>query len=150
MIKIQFEKASELNGEIEIVVRSGEITPAVLTIMNQLETLEKPIQTLALPADDRVVMVAQADIILLEINKTDITIHTINHLFHITGQLKRMITKLNQTDFIQVSKGAVLNLNHLKTLEAAFSGNMTARLTNDIKVTISRKYLPELKKQLGM
>ena len=61
-----------------------------------------------------------------------------------------MLAKLNQTDFIQVSKGAVLNLNHLKTLEAAFSGNMTARLTNDIKVTISRKYLPELKKQLGM
>ncbi|YAB14787.1 LytTR family DNA-binding domain-containing protein [Lactiplantibacillus plantarum] len=54
------------------------------------------------------------------------------------------------SDFVQVSKHAVLNLNHLITLSDSFSGNMTARLTNQVKTEVSRKYVKSLMTSLGV
>lgn len=141
---------TELNDGIEVVIRSGSITPAVTQLINQLAALQTSAQTIALTIDKQVVLIEQHNIILIEVIGTEITVSTVDHTFHTHGQLKKMLLKLNKSDFIQVAKGSVLNLNHLKTLEPAFSGNMTAKLTRNFKVTISRKYLPALKKQLGM
>lgn len=119
-------------------------------MMQQLDALQQPTQTLALTVDDRVILVPQHDIISLEVTGTQMTVQTTTTTYAVHGQLKQALAKLSSSEFSQVSKNTVINLNHLTSLEPAFSGNMTARLTNNVKVVISRKYLPALKQQLGM
>ena len=118
--------------------------------MHQLEAIGKTTPTLALMVDDRVGLVPPREIIMFDVSGVEITMQTTKKIYHVRGQLKRTLAKLNVNDFVQVSKNAVLNLNYLETLEASFSGNMMAHLSNGLKVMVSRKYLPALKTKLGM
>ncbi|MBC7032115.1 LytTR family transcriptional regulator, partial [Salmonella enterica subsp. enterica serovar Enteritidis] len=44
----------------------------------------------------------------------------------------------------------VINLNYLESLESGFAGNMIAILANILKTDVSRRYLPDLEKELGL
>ncbi|WP_235043493.1 LytTR family DNA-binding domain-containing protein [Oenococcus oeni] len=52
--------------------------------------------------------------------------------------------------FVQIARGTVININYLQSLEAGFSGNMTAIMKNDRKINVSRRYLINLKERLGL
>lgn len=41
-------------------------------------------------------------------------------------------------------------MNYLESLEAGFTGNMIAKLAFKQKTDVSRRYLPELEKKLGL
>ena len=64
-------------------------------------------------------------------------------------RLYKFRNRLANPDFVQVSKHALININHLKALENSFSGNMLAILTGKIKADVSRRYLSELE-NLGL
>lgn len=65
---------------------------------------------------------------------------------------KRLVeieSMLNQS-FMRISKTAIINLDYMVGIEAAFSGMMLITLENGCKDYVSRKYLPNLKKYLGL
>jgi len=53
-------------------------------------------------------------------------------------------------DFLRISKSSIINLSKIKTLIPSLSGNAEAVLTNKERVAISRRYVNELKKNLGL
>ena len=55
-----------------------------------------------------------------------------------------------RVDFMQVSKSASINLKYLKSVEPYFNGVMVLNLKDGEKEYISRKYVPSLKKYLGL
>ena len=52
--------------------------------------------------------------------------------------------------FMRISKFCVINLSRIKSFEPLFSGVMQVTLKNGLTDTISRKYLPDMKKYLGL
>ncbi|MHC9531858.1 LytTR family DNA-binding domain-containing protein [Dellaglioa sp. BT-FLS60] len=150
-MKINFEQNDELNDdEIVINLQANALSHDVLKILQQLENLNTQVGMIPITVEDRVVMVQTSEILAIEVYGSELTIHTIVKNYSVKGQLKTMIERLNNHDFIQVSKSTVININQLESLEAAFSGNMTAFMTNQLKLIVSRKYLPELRRQLRM
>ena len=53
-------------------------------------------------------------------------------------------------DFMKISKTALINLKYIEGVEASFGGSMLLILKNGCKDYVSRKYLPDLKKYLGL
>lgn len=53
-------------------------------------------------------------------------------------------------DFLRISKFTLISLKQLKEVEPSWNGSMYAVLKNGCRDTISRKYLPALKKYLGL
>ena len=53
-------------------------------------------------------------------------------------------------NFMQVSKSAAINLKFLESVEPSFNGVMLMHLKNGEKEYISRKYVPEQRKYLGI
>ena len=49
-----------------------------------------------------------------------------------------------------MSKHSIINLDYLQSIESGFAGNMVAILKNGVKADVSRRYLPELEKELGL
>jgi DNA-binding LytR/AlgR family response regulator len=64
--------------------------------------------------------------------------------------LAHFADRLASPDFVQVSKHAIVNLNHLLSLEDSFSGSMTAKLSEHTKTSVSRKYVQLLAQRLGL
>ncbi len=52
--------------------------------------------------------------------------------------------------FMQISKSTLVNLSYLESIEAGFNGTLLLKLKNGCKDYVSRKYLPEFKKYLGL
>lgn len=52
--------------------------------------------------------------------------------------------------FMRISKFCIINLDRIKCFDPMFSGTMQVTLKNGLKDYISRKYLPEMKKYLGL
>ena len=61
-----------------------------------------------------------------------------------------MLLSLLGKDFMQISKSAVINLKQIDFVEPSFSGMMKLFLKNKQSEYISRKYLSEFKKYLGL
>jgi DNA-binding LytR/AlgR family response regulator len=91
-----------------------------------------------------------SDLILIDVDGSSLILETRHGRLVTNDRLYKFRARLNNPDFVQVSKHAVLNINHLKALESSFSGNMLALLTNDIKTDVSRRYLSDLEKALGL
>lgn len=150
-MKINFNQDDKIpKNEIDVTVKAANFSDEVQELMRKLEELNAKFSAVPLSVNDRVVMVQIDQIIAIEVLDNELTIYTHERNYQLRGQLKKMAERINDGNFVQISKNTVINLNHLDSLEAAFSGNMTAFLTDDLKFSVSRKYLSDLKKQLGM
>ncbi|WP_125590148.1 LytTR family DNA-binding domain-containing protein [Companilactobacillus jidongensis] len=150
-MKINFNQDDKIpKNEIDVIVKASNFSDEVQELMKKLDELNSKFSVVPLSVDDRVIMVQIDQIIAIEVFENELTIYTHEKIYRLRGQLKKMIERIDDGNFVQISKNTVINLNHLNSLEAAFSGNMTALLTDDLKFNVSRKYLTELKKQLGM
>lgn len=104
---------------------------------------------LPVKTEDRILTIKIEEIIKVEVEKTELTFYTKSAVIKTTSRLYQVLEKLNN-DFVQVSKHGIINLNYLEALEAGFTGNMIAKLAFKQKTDVSRRYLPELEKKLGL
>ena len=58
--------------------------------------------------------------------------------------------ELKINDFLRISKSVVANLSKIKSLMPSISGRLEATLINGERIVISRQYVNELKKSLGV
>lgn len=94
-------------------------------------------------------MLHVADLILVDVDGSTLILETTQGRLLTNDRLYKFRNRLANPDFVQVSKHALININHLKALENSFSGNMLAILTGKIKADVSRRYLSELE-NLGL
>ena len=100
--------------------------------------------------DDHLIMVKIDDIILAEIDKNQLTIYTTDKTFIVRDTLTNFQHRINRRNFLQISRHAVMNIDHLESLSDSFSGNMMAKLTRGVKSSVSRKYVKSLMDYLGV
>lgn len=95
-------------------------------------------------------MLKLSEIILADVSQTTLKIYTLKGVYTTTETLVHFLNRLNKSNFVQISKHALINLDHLESLSDSFSGNMMAKLSNNIKSSVSRKYVKLLMAQLGL
>jgi len=88
-------------------------------------------------------------LIKIEVQATSLTYYTTAEVVKTTGRLYQVLEVLND-NFVQVSRHSIINLNYLESIENGFAGNMIVMLANNLKTDVTRKYLPELEKELGL
>lgn len=148
----QFEEDSSLPKEaIEVLVRSGKYDQAVQDVLDYLARFnQEKTEVLPVKTAVRTELLRVSDLILVDVDGTSLILETTNGRLITTDRLYKFRERLANPDFVQVSKHALININHLKSLENSFSGNMLAMLTNDVTTSVSRRYLSALEKALGL
>lgn len=150
-MNISFQTDDSLDPtDLEVVVRAAQFTPEVAALLAKLNQLGQRSQTLPVNLDEQTVLIPEADIVAVEVFRNNITIHTLNRDYTTRGTLKKLLTRLDATTFRQINRSIVINLNHLELLEVAFSGNLLAKMQTGLKLTVSRGYVADLKRYLGM
>lgn len=149
-MKVDFQIDQSLDDEIQVEIRSGQKTPTVSRLISYLNKFgKKDRNLLPLKTSDRIVTIKREDLIKVEVASTRLTHYTTQETIETTGRLYQVLESLND-DFIQVSKHSIINLDYLQSIESGFAGNMVAILKNGVKADVSRRYLPELEKELGL
>lgn len=102
-------------------------------------------------ADDneKIIIIKPEKVYMVRIENGDAVIYCKNKQYRSRKRLYEILQQLGN-DFMQISKSSIINLKMLDSVEASFSGMMKLRLTNGCTDFISRKYLADFKKYLGI
>lgn len=65
-------------------------------------------------------------------------------------KLYELEDSLSSYDFLRVSKSLIVNMSKIKSLSPALNGRFEALMDNSEKIIISRQYIADLKKRLGI
>ena len=138
------------DDQIEVKVVSARQTSKVNNLLAYIKNFDKKVDSLLpVKTEDRILTIKIEEIIKVEVEKTELSFYTTNAVIKTNGRLYQVLEKLNN-DFVQVPKHGIINLNYLESLEAGFTGNMIAKLACKQKTDVSRRYLPELERKLGL
>ncbi len=99
--------------------------------------------------DERLVVIKPEEVYMIRIESGETIIHTETGKYYSGKRLYETVRPLGR-GFMQISKQTIINLSYIKSVEAGFSGTLLLKLKNGLSDYVSRKYLPELKKYLGI
>ncbi|MBF7094908.1 LytTR family transcriptional regulator [Streptococcus sp. HF-1907] len=145
MVTIKIEMADRLS-EVEILIRTPQLTDEVLAIQQLLAQAGKP--TLAFYKDSSEYFIDVNEVLFFETDGSKIYGHTRQDAYEVKLKLYELDEYLPRT-FCRISKSAIVNIKSIYSLDKSFSGSSRIRF-NDTKkeVYVSRRYYHLLKEKL--
>lgn len=146
MFKITIKQIDQ-NKDEEIVVKCHEINDEVLNIV---EKLKKSETVLLGSKDNEMFRISVKDIFYIESvdNKTFICMQ--KNVFESKMKLYELEELTQNTKLFRCSKSMILNIAKIRSVSPSINGRFEAKLLNGETVIISRQYVPDLKKRLGL
>lgn len=146
MFKISITEIGK-DQEEEVVIRCHEVNDEVLSIVKKLKKNDNIILG---NSGSEVFRISVKDIFYIESVDNKTFIYCQNQVFDTKARLYELEEKLEGTKMFRCSKAMILNLAKVRSVAPSMNGRFEARLTNGESVIISRQYVPNLKKRLGM
>ena len=129
------------------VIHTDRVTDEIQRIIDILGTSETPITVLKNEED--IIVLQPKDIFMVRVEDGDTIIYGARQKYRSRKRLYELADQLGK-QFMQISKTTLINLSYMDSIEPGFSGTLLLKLKNGNKDYVSRKYLPEFKKYLGL
>ncbi len=144
-MKITIE-APKPGEEDEIIVRCADLDERVLKLIQALRAEDK----LTGYIDDKIVKLPLKEIYYFEAVDNRVFSYTAKETYEVHKKLYEIEQAFEHTDFLRISKSVIVNVSKIAYVKPIFNGRFEAKLKNDEKVIVSRQYVSELKKKLGI
>lgn len=99
--------------------------------------------------DDSFKVLDENEIYYFNIEDRKIYANTKNEIYLVKKRLYEVEELLND-NFIKISQSAIINIKHVLKFELSFNGTITCIFKNNTKEYVSRRFVPLLKKKLGI
>lgn len=147
-MKVEIRIDSSISkSEINAVITCPEVTEAVLEAQRLLLGLGEDEAVITGMENGRTVIIERSELYAIKSENSRTQLVCKEKSFESPKPLKDFE---GLRDFMRISKSCIVNLKKLKLVEPHYSGLMLLTLKNGSKEYISRKYLPDLKKYLGL
>ena len=129
------------------VVYTDKVTDEIQHMIDLFSSSESPIT--ALQNEQDIIILQPNEIYMVRVENGDTIIYGEKQNYHSRKRLYELGQQLGK-QFMQISKSTLINLSYMDSIEAGFSGTLLLKMKNGCKDYVSRKYLPEFKKYLGL
>lgn len=129
------------------VIYTDKVTEEIQRIIDTISTNESPITALQNEGD--IIVLQPKEIYMIRVENGDTIIYGETQKYRSRKRLYELGVQLGK-QFMQISKFTLINLSYMDSIEPGFSGTLLLKLKNGCKDYVSRKYLPEFKKYLGL
>ncbi|MGL5086916.1 MAG: LytTR family DNA-binding domain-containing protein [Clostridium sp.] len=139
----------EINENIEeayVVIYTNEINEEINEVLLRLK---ENTEIIAVNEGEKIVILEKRYIYMVRLEATELVIYTKDKKYKSKKRLYEVGDQLGN-GFMQISKYAFINLKMVDSVEPFFNGVMNLKLKNGYTEYISRKYLPNFKKYLGV
>lgn len=145
-MKVSVELAPEYK-EPYAIIYTDKVTDEIQRMMDVFGSNTSPIT--ALQEENNIIILQPEEIYMVRVEDGDTIIYGKNKNYRSRKRLYELEQQLG-TKFMQISKSTLINLSYMDCVEAGFSGTLLLKLKNGCKDYVSRRYLPEFKKYLGL
>lgn len=133
--------------EEQIIIRCKNLDDTVLKLISELKAGQKKLTGIK---DGMITMIDTKNVYYFEVVDNKVFIYCKQNVYESKLKLYEIEENYENSNFFRASKSVILNITKIKSLSPAYSGRFEALLFNGEKVVISRQYVPELKKRLGL
>lgn len=133
--------------EIEVIVKGKINNPKVQTLISFINTISVSSKVI-LWDDEKEILTNLSEIYYFTTHNRHICAKTMNQQLICKYTLNELSKIFENYGITQISKSTLVNVHHIKSLEAEFSGNYLITLSNGEKIMASRFYMKNLRKAI--
>jgi DNA-binding LytR/AlgR family response regulator len=133
--------------EDQVIIRCRKLSDPLLKLISDMKMEDKKIAGIK---DGAITMIEPKNIYYFEGVDNKVFIYCKDRVFETKIKLYEIESDFMNTNFFRASKSVILNVSKIKSISPIISGRFEALLLNGEKIVISRQYVPELKKKLGL
>ncbi len=145
-MKVSIDLSAEYK-EPYAVIHTDKVTDEITRIIDIFSNNDTPVT--ALQNEEEIVVLKPDEIFMVRIEGGDTVIYGEKQKYRSRKRLYELAEILGKK-FMQISKTTLINLSDIDSIEPGFSGTMLLKLKNGNKDYVSRKYLPDFKRYLGL
>ncbi|MBE6890200.1 MAG: LytTR family transcriptional regulator [Ruminococcaceae bacterium] len=145
-MKITIETLPD-GAEEEIIIRSNSLDSELMELIYALKSGRSK---LAAYTEDGIVRLDCRDVYYFESVDNKVYAYCEKNVYEIKQKLYELESIYEHSDMIRISKAMIVNVEKISKIVPMFNGRLEAVLGNGERVVISRQYVPELKKKLGV
>lgn len=133
--------------ETEVHIQAKEYNEQIERLMQQLQAS----QTTMLDGyfQQEIHLLKISDIYSIYAEDAKVFLQTNEHEFESKRKLYELEAQLSK-DFVRVSKSTLVNIHKISSIQMGKIGTTQLLLENDVTIHVSRKYIKELKRHLGI
>ncbi len=149
-MKVDINISKEVK-EPYVVIHTNEMTNEISDLANSISEMSESSSggRIIGNVDDRMIVLEADTISVIRVDNEKVYVVSEGVSYRVNRRMYELLEILGK-DFMQISKSASINLKFLKSVEPYFNGVMVLNLKDGEKEYISRKYVPALKKYLGI
>lgn len=131
----------------EVVIKCEKITDRIHRLKNHIELFDSNLQA---KWEGDTCFVHLPDILYFESVDERTFLYTKDTVMETSYRLYELEQILSDQDFIRISKSQIMNVNLVKSLHPELNRTILATMCNGERLSVSRKYVPALKKLLAI
>ncbi len=145
-MKVSVELSMEYK-EPYAIIYTDRMTDEIQRVIDGFSLNESPVT--ALQDEKDIIILLPKEIYMVRVEKGDTVIYGKDRSYRSRKRLYELGQQLGK-QFMQISKSTLVNLSYMDSVESGFSGTLLLKLKNGCKDYVSRRYLPQFKKYLGL
>ena len=132
----------------KIIILTASMTDDVSNIVKKLS--EDVSQIISGYKDEKIEILEQTDLIQIYANSGKVFAVTSKGKYVLRLRLYELENRLPSNQFIRISNSEIINLKKVNNFDLSFTGTICVKLSNGVTTYASRRYVPKLKKILGI
>lgn len=147
MLQVQI-KIDGSYKEPKVIILTASMTEEVNRIVKKLS--ENNSQIIAGSNEEKIKVLEQDDLIRIYAGNSKVFAVTRDGEYTLRLRLYEVEERLSPNQFIRISNSEIINLKKVIHFDLSFSGTICVKLTNGTTTYVSRRYVPKIKKILGI
>lgn len=145
-MKISIQEIAETEEE-EILIKCHKVDENVMAIVKKVGITQKKITGMS---NEKIYNIPVNAVYYYETVENKAFLYTKDKVFETKLKLFQFEQEFCGDNFFRASKSVVLNVSKIAYIKPSISGRFEATLDNQEKIMVSRQYVVELKRLLGM
>lgn len=137
--------------EVEVLITAQEQSRTVNALYEHIvEFDKKSLETLTAYKDDIAKIVNVADVFRIYTGNQKVYIQTHQGEYAIRYRLYELEAALDKKQFLRISNSEIVNVKKIRDIDLSIIGRICIRFEDNTQTYVSRRYIPKIKKSLGI
>ncbi|MFR5266645.1 LytTR family DNA-binding domain-containing protein [Clostridium sp.] len=145
-MKVKIKKNEKIK-EIEVTIACSKINNEVQELLKSLNKVSKKISVID---KNGIKLIMIKDILYMESVDKKTFVYTFNNIYESKLKLYEIENELREKGFMRISKKTIINLSQVSNISPDLSRRLILTLENGEKIIVSRQYVLEFKRELGL
>jgi len=137
-------------GESVAIIHTPKITPELTMWIEMLERIDGKSSVLFAKNDNKLFVIDPAQVDIIRTEGSDIKLYNREAKGYIVTKTLGEIHEQLGFNFVRISKSTIVNINRVDHLSPSFNRTMYIVMKNGVSDYISRNYLGDFKKRMGL